>query len=572
MILSELFFRYVTASLLASVWIFLLYVTAAWRNRTYTAKTSYLIWLLLACYLLAPVKLSFLKPQAELRISEQAVTLYQMTVEQERVLWERTQQTLPVLSEEQAAASEKTPFAVQTAWIWLFGVWIFTGATGFRYVWQRRQLFRWSRLPQNPAIAALQEELAKELGMQACAPVFICEKVKSPICMGCLHPTIFLPDEQMEIQLLAVVLRHELVHVKRKDIWYQMLLLAVRLIHWYQPFAYLMCRCARADMERCCDDTLLEGQSYAYRRAYSETILAVMQHQRHRTLMIDFYGGVAMLKERFRNILDVRKKRYARGTCMVFCLLLVAANSVVDCAFSQERRTDEKQTITVKQEKQNLDLQLQEFTEQFINEFQGTIAGQQEIDLNFYIENQNLKTFAEWMLTLTQKQLEMGGSQVLYGDGNIFSDFSCEPLEKNLYYVCSSFQQQGSGITCQLLMKKKTDRFVIQDFYFGAMDGIDTFATGHAAERTVTNPDLWNEEAWVTHVFEKLLEYEGELADKERPPNESERKRFCLEVIYLRMTMTACTSAFFTAWLKNGLLSLYRVAYNTKQNVSQAFC
>lgn len=49
------------------------------------------------------------------------------------------------------------------------------------------------------------------------------------------------------------------------------------------------------------------------------------------------------------------------------------------------------------------------------------------------------------------------------------------------------------------------------DFYFGSKDGVDTFATGHPAEREMSKPDLWLDEEWLKNVFDKLEDFEAGL-------------------------------------------------------------
>ena len=41
--------------------------------------------------------------------------------------------------------------------------------------------------------------------------------------------------------------------------------------------------------------------------------------------------------------------------------------------------------------------------------------------------------------------------------------------------------------------------------------GVDTFATGHPAERKINDPNLWKNEEWVKAVFNKLKEFEERL-------------------------------------------------------------
>jgi hypothetical protein len=287
-----------------------------------------------------------------------------------------------------------------------------------------------------------------------------------------------------------------------------------------------MCRYASADMERSCDDFVLLGKPYEYRKAYSETILTVIKHQKWNLLSTDFYGGVFVLKERFKNILDMKNKKSGRMICFLGCICIIVANSLLGCEMV-EKMTDNQKRADVQKEILNHMEELPEelsdeelvvsYAQGFIDEFNGTIAGQKDIELAVYIKNKNLLSFAEKMIELTQKQEQLGMNAVIYGGANEFDDIVCEEIAQNLYYVNAKFCYEGSGMSCQLLIKKQNEELVIEDFYFGTPDGIDTIATGHYTEREVSNPQIWEDEDWVLGVYEKMLEYEGEYLEASFP-------------------------------------------------------
>lgn len=105
------------------------------------------------------------------------------------------------------------------------------------------------------------------------------------------------------------------------------------------------------------------------------------------------------------------------------------------------------------------------YVQGFIDEFNGTIAGQNDIELAGYIKNQNLLSFAQKMIELTQKQEQKGMNAVIYGGENEFDDITCEEISQNLYYINAKFCYEGSGMSCQLLIKKQNEELEIADFF-----------------------------------------------------------------------------------------------------------
>ena len=55
---------------------------------------------------------------------------------------------------------------------------------------------------------------------------------------GFVKPRILLPDADFTTDELRLILKHELVHYKRRDLWYKGLVLAANAIHWFNPAVY----------------------------------------------------------------------------------------------------------------------------------------------------------------------------------------------------------------------------------------------------------------------------------------------------------------------------------------------
>ena len=151
------------------------------------------------------------------------------------------------------------------------------------------------------------------------------------------------------------------------------------------------------------------------------------------------------------------------------------------------------------------------FGESFVNLYTGAVAEQVTVSFENYISNANLLKFTDKMLELAQKQELKGASSVDFGLDNEFEEEELKKLDENLYYLSLPFSNQGSGMTCKLLVQSTNKSLEIVDLYFGYKDGVDTITTGHPAVREINNPKLWDDQEWVEGVFEKLEQYESEL-------------------------------------------------------------
>lgn len=149
-----------------------------------------------------------------------------------------------------------------------------------------------------------------------------------------------------------------------------------------------------------------------------------------------------------------------------------------------------------------------EFGKSFINLFNGAVAEQKKVSFEKYITNKNLRKFTDSMLELTQKQDLLGGNTINYGLKNEFNQVNLQHMEDNFCYLELRFEFEGSGMGCKMLINTENKSLKLIDFYFGSKDGVDTFTTGHPAERGINDSDLWENEEWVKSVFDKLEDFE----------------------------------------------------------------
>ena len=125
-------------------------------------------------------------------------------------------------------------------WIWLAGI----GALAARIL-AGRYWFWWvqSRPPLAPAPAALTEEierLARRVGLRRPVRVVLLRLLASPIAFGTWRPAIGLPEvfPQFRVKQRAVMLMHELAHLRSGDPQWRWLADLVLVVLWWPPAAW----------------------------------------------------------------------------------------------------------------------------------------------------------------------------------------------------------------------------------------------------------------------------------------------------------------------------------------------
>ena len=230
------------------------------------------------------------------------------------------------------AATRSIPVMEAVGWCWAAGTALFLLWQLGSYLALRAKLSRSRRPLTDEAILAVLEKESAAAGRQKPLPVYTAA-VGSPMIVGAIKPTLLLPEMELTAEQLSLVFRHELIHYRRRDIWYKLLLMLANAIHWFNPMVWLMVYAADRDLELSCDEAVVAGRDEAYREEYGRCLLAVVRAgMSRRTLFTtNFYSGKKTLKNRLATILDTTKKR--RGTLALAALLLAAAvaGSLVAC-------------------------------------------------------------------------------------------------------------------------------------------------------------------------------------------------------------------------------------------------
>lgn len=331
-------------SLLGSLAILaMLVLKPLWRER-YRAKTRCWLWLALAVFLLLPIDFSVKNAPVQAAPPKD----YTLFVGTDKTAIQSTDNLFGDMAEK----SGQSPAAVRDTIIqrpvtnpeqkttryipvttilfygYLAGAAAFLLYQGVSYALFRRTVRRWKRDVARADYAAMLSDTARDLGVSA-PEMIVCEAISTPAVTGLLRPRLLLPHERYDVQELRYILRHELCHLKRRDMIFKLVLLAANAMHWFNPVVYLMLRQADEDIELACDSAATDGLELPERAAYSRTLLAAVQSSVRALPATTCFGGtVERLKRRITNVLGAQKKRGLGIVALVLALTLTAGCAV----------------------------------------------------------------------------------------------------------------------------------------------------------------------------------------------------------------------------------------------------
>lgn len=206
--------------------------------------------------------------------------------------------------------------------VWLVGVIAFLAYQVIKHYRFMKMVKRWSEDITDKQALTVFDDLKTEMGISKRIRLYLCASVGSPMMIGFVTPRIVLPKVNLENGELRLILKHELVHYRRKDLWYKCILLIATAIHWFNPIAYLMARAIDALCETSCDAEVVRDKDVDTRQRYSETIIRVAKShsQLVTALSTNLYGGKENMKNRILSIMDTGKK--AAGGLVIGGVLL----------------------------------------------------------------------------------------------------------------------------------------------------------------------------------------------------------------------------------------------------------
>ncbi len=303
-------------------------------SKRYTAKWRYIIWLVIAAGWIFPfrprVNLSFLPTQ----IADIPVMPIQPII---------NAMPTTTVAEETVNAPATISVWLVLAVIWILGVGSVVLYHAMRHIRFMKTVRRWSEPIIDLDHLETLDNLKTELNINTQVKLSVCQSIASPMLIGFFSPAILLPPVEIGIDELPFILKHELIHYKRHDLWYKALILAATALHWFNPLVYFMTKSAAVQCEISCDALVLRGADFQQRKQYGETIIGVVRNgAKFRTaLSTNFYGGKKGMKNRISSIMDTKRKK---AGVAVFCIALVG---IIMTGATHAAAADNEQTIVL---------------------------------------------------------------------------------------------------------------------------------------------------------------------------------------------------------------------------------
>lgn len=356
--MEDLLLRVLTLSAACSAVLLPLLLLARRIRHRYAARTLYVLFLLLALRLVLPVQLNWSAPAVTVEVPSYSIStpvqrpapVQNMTPTGQNPSGQTVQTPAQSLPQQVQTAPEAEPVTIRSTQLlsilWLAGAGVFLVFHCVSYLLARRKLLR-SALSPTPEQADKCSTLRQELNIHRSVGLMCSSAVSSPMMLGLVRPVILLPDRDLTISELDLTLRHELLHLKRRDVAYKAVMLLANTVHWFNPLVWWMAREAGRNLELCCDEAVIRSLNGGGRREYGQVLLQAAADASGPALSTRFGSGKGQLKDRLGNLF-LKKRRGVPLLCCALALVL-ALGGLVACEQVDGGETPSGNTLTAQE-------------------------------------------------------------------------------------------------------------------------------------------------------------------------------------------------------------------------------
>ncbi len=164
--------------------------------------------------------------------------------------------------------------------------------------------------------------------------LYVSPNARTPVSIGVFRRSmrVVLPEKKYNEEELELILRHELVHIYRKDAQTKLYLMMWAALMWFDPFIWIAVRRCCEDLEMCCDEFTLMGKTVDERKQYAHILLKEAGDERGFTTCLS--SSARSLGRRLQEAVSPKQKR--AGWCYVAAALMLVLLGYGACTLAME--------------------------------------------------------------------------------------------------------------------------------------------------------------------------------------------------------------------------------------------
>ncbi|REK74317.1 M56 family metallopeptidase [Paenibacillus paeoniae] len=227
--------------------------------------------------------------------------------------------------------------------VWLAGVGILMLIFGYIYFKWRRMLASEKPVEVPPILLEWLTACKKQLNIGMRVELQMTAHISTPATYGWWRPKILIPARmigQLDKEDWTCILLHELIHIRRRDAFWNGLMTLLLLLHWFNPFMWLAWLRMREDQELSCDALatgMVDKKSYG---SAMIKVLELMPSSRQNALIPFISGKTKLIKRRVTMIAMKKKPAFTIKAAIIVAVFSIAIFSGVTIHAKQQPASD----------------------------------------------------------------------------------------------------------------------------------------------------------------------------------------------------------------------------------------
>ena len=196
--------------------------------------------------------------------------------------------------------------------------------------WYGCKRLQWSSNSLSKTLARRFDLLKSRMKAPSAVAIRSAKNLNQAVAVGLIKPMVLIPASwlsEIPLKSLEAIVAHELAHIRRFDLWINMLQRIVESLFFYHPAVWWISRRIRVEREMCCDKIASDAINDPVTYAKTLSQIATIQFDASTNLSFgaNFLGGPKMLLlARIKNVLtpDTQPKFGAGVAALSMALLL----------------------------------------------------------------------------------------------------------------------------------------------------------------------------------------------------------------------------------------------------------
>ncbi|MCT4594824.1 MAG: M56 family metallopeptidase [Anaeromicrobium sp.] len=183
--------------------------------------------------------------------------------------------------------------------------------------------------------------LKEKLRINKNISLYYADTIKSPFISGFINPKIYIPKDILSMvqpRDLYYILLHELIHYKRKDLFYNLVETIAFTLHWFNPIVWFAVKEMRLDRELSCDYGVLEILEEHEGTEYGLTILKlssiISSHISKKMFPSYFYESKTQIERRIMMIKTFKRSSYKMSILVLIFFLFLSPLTLTNAQVS----------------------------------------------------------------------------------------------------------------------------------------------------------------------------------------------------------------------------------------------